>query len=45
MLNVRHLPENRSRLPPHQQRDALENHERPLPIGWERRTILVMEKL
>jgi len=26
-----------SRSPPHQPRDALENHERPLPLGWETR--------
>ena len=33
MFNVRH----RSRSPPHQSRDLLQNDERPLPIGWERR--------
>jgi hypothetical protein len=33
MFNVQH----RSRSPPHQSRDLLQNAERPLPIGWERR--------
>jgi len=37
MFNVRHIPENRSRSPPHLSRDHLQNDERPLPIGWERR--------
>lgn len=32
MFNV-----HRSRSPPHQLRDLLQNDERPLPIGWERR--------
>jgi len=38
-MNFRSLHENRfSRSPQRQARDTLENHERPLPIGWERRT-------
>lgn len=39
MLNLRNLSENRfSRSPQrHRPRDSLENHERPLPIGWNRR--------
>jgi hypothetical protein len=39
MFNVRHIPENRfSRSPQrHQPHDPLQNDERPLPIGWERR--------
>jgi hypothetical protein len=39
MFNVRHIPENRfSRSPQrYQPRDPLQNDERPLPIGWERR--------
>ena len=38
MLNFRSLQENRfSRSPQRPQRDTLQNHERPLPIGWERR--------
>ena len=35
MFNLGH--ENRSRSPPHQPRDALQNDERPLPFGWKRR--------
>ena len=38
MLNLRHITQNRfSRSPQRQAHNTLENHERPPPIGWERR--------